>query len=63
MLSLLITVIIFGLLYWIVTIVPIPEPFKRVALVIVIVVFLIWLLGILFGGLAGPFPAFHPWRC
>jgi heme A synthase len=53
--SLLVLVIVLGLIYWIVTLLPIPPPFKQVALVIVIVICLIYLLGILFGAVA-PFP-------
>lgn len=55
--SVLIMVIIFGLLYWIVGLLPFPEPFKQIALVIIGVIFLLYLLGLLFG-YASPFPVF-----
>ena len=59
--SLLVMVIVLGLIYWIVTLLPLPAPFKQIALVIVIVVCLIYLLGILFGGFA-PFPVLGRYR-
>lgn len=56
--SILIMVIVFGLVYWIITLLPFPEPFKQIALVIIGVIFLIYLLSLMFG-YAAPFPAFH----
>ncbi len=53
--TLLILVIIMGLVYWCITMLPIPQPFKQVALVILIVICLIYLLAMLFGA-AAPFP-------
>jgi hypothetical protein len=51
-------VIILGLIYWIITVLPIPEPFKNIALVIMAVICLLYLLSILFGA-AQPFPVFR----
>jgi heme A synthase len=56
--SLLVMVIILGLIWWIITLLPIPEPFKTVAVVIVAVICLFYLLGLLFG-YAPPFPVFR----
>lgn len=56
--SILIMVIIFGLVYWIVGLLPLPEPFKQIALVIIGVFFLLYLLGMLFGA-APIFPVFR----
>lgn len=42
--------IVGGLLYWIVTLLPIPDPFKTIAVVCVLVIFLIVLLSALVGG-------------
>ena len=42
--SLLIMCIIFGVVYWIITLIPLPPPFKQVALVICAVIFLIRLI-------------------
>jgi hypothetical protein len=51
-------VIVLGLIYWVVTLLPLPEPFKQIAVVIVVVVCLLYLLSLLFG-MAQPFPVFH----
>lgn len=59
--SLLVMIIVMGLIYWIVTMLPIPQPFKNVAIVIVLVICLLYLLGILFGA-APPFPVFRGYR-
>ena len=60
MLSLLITVlvmcIIFGLIWWIFTQIPLPAPFAQIARVVIVVIFCIWLLYLLIplaGGLGG----------
>jgi hypothetical protein len=59
--SILVTIIILGLIYWVLTMLPIPEPFKKVALVIFCVICLLYLLSLLFG-MAAPFPAFRSYR-
>jgi hypothetical protein len=46
--------IVFGLLYYVVTLLPLPEPFKTIAIVLVLVVFILVLLGVLFGGINLP---------
>jgi hypothetical protein len=56
--SVLVTVIVLGLVYWIVTLLPIPEPFKKVALVIFLVICLLYLLSLLFGMA----PVYPVWR-
>jgi ABC-type siderophore export system fused ATPase/permease subunit len=56
--SILVMVIVLGLIYWVVTLLPLPEPFKQIAIVIVVVICLLYLLSLLFG-FAGPFPVFH----
>lgn len=43
--TLLVAVIIAGLIYWLLMQLPIPEPFKKVVLVIFIVICILWLLG------------------
>lgn len=49
--DLLVAIIVMGLLYWLVTILPLPQPFKTVATVIVILICIIWLLSFTsFGG-------------
>jgi hypothetical protein len=59
--SLLVLVIVLGLVYWVVTMLPIPEPFRQIALVIIVVICLLYLLSMLFG-MAGPFPVFQHYR-
>ena len=43
--TLLLFIIAFGLVYWIVTLIPLPQPFKSVALVVLLVIALICVLG------------------
>jgi len=44
---LLIFVLVAGLIYWIITLLPLPQPFKNVAIVLVVflIVLLAWLTG------------------
>lgn len=44
LISLLITIIILGLLYWAVTLLPLPEPFRQIALVVFIIIAIVWLV-------------------
>ena len=59
MISILVTIlvmcIIFGLLWWIVTVIPLPPPFARIAQVVIVVIFCIWLIYLLL-----PFAGYHP---
>lgn len=50
LISILIFCIVLGLLYYLVTLLPLPDPFKTIALVVVILIAIIWLLDS-FGGL------------
>ncbi len=59
--SLLVTVIVMGLLYWLVTMLPLPEPFKQIITVIVIVICILYVMSLLFG-MAPPFPVFRNYR-
>jgi len=56
--SVLVMIIILGLIYWVISILPIPDPFRQIALVIIVVVCLLYLLGMLFG-MTGPLPVFR----
>lgn len=56
--SLLIFVIIAGLVWWIISAVPIDPVFKRVCQVIVVIILLVILIGYLSGGFNGRL--FHP---
>lgn len=44
LISVVIALAIFGTLFWIISVLPIPEPFGRIAQVVCGVLFLIWLL-------------------
>ncbi len=56
MISLLVTILfaalVVGLIYWAITLLPIPAPFKQIGLVACILVFIIWLCNIF--GVLGP---------
>lgn len=43
--------IIGGLAYWVITLLPLPEPFPKIIRVVVIVAVVVYLLGILGGAL------------
>jgi hypothetical protein len=45
LISLLVLVIVFGLVYYLITLLPLPAPFKNVALIILILIAIILLLG------------------
>ena len=57
MISLLVTIlvscIIFGLIWWILSLVPLPAPFGQIARVVVAVIFAIWLIYLLLGFTGG----------
>lgn len=59
MLSLLVTILvmclIFGLIWWILSLIPLPAPFGQVARVVVAVIFCIWLIYLLL-----PYAGVHP---
>lgn len=48
--------VVFGLLYYIVTLLPLPEPFGKIAVVAVLVIFILVLLGALTGQVPMRFP-------
>jgi hypothetical protein len=52
LLTLLVAVLVIGIAYWVITLVPLPPPFKQVALVICALILLIWVLNIV--GVVGP---------
>jgi hypothetical protein len=53
MLTLVIGLIIIGLLWWIVTQLPLPEPFGRIAQVVIVVLAVLWLIYVLMGAMPG----------
>jgi hypothetical protein len=48
--------IVFGLVYYIVGLLPLPDPFKKIAVIAVLLIFLLVILGALLGQV--PFPRF-----
>lgn len=50
--SLLVLVIVVGLVYYIITLIPLPAPFKTIALVVLALIAILWLIG----GITG----YHP---
>lgn len=52
---LLVLVLVFGLIWWLVTsVIPLPAPFAKVAQVLIVVIFILVLLGAVFGGIDLP---------
>jgi hypothetical protein len=54
LISLLIAVIVIGLLFYVLSLLPIPQPWANIAKVILVVIVIIWLLG--FVGMLGTGP-------
>ena len=53
--TLLVLCLIFGLLWWLFTsIIPLPAPFNTVAQVLIVVIFIVVLLSMMFGGIGVP---------
>ena len=55
MLSILVTIFVLcligGLIFWLFQYLPIPQPFKNIAYVVVILIFIVILISIFFGGI------------
>jgi hypothetical protein len=47
LISILVMCLIFGLIWWIISLIPLPPPFSRVAQVVIAVIFCIWLIYLL----------------
>lgn len=54
LLSLLVVIIVCGLIVYVVNLLPIAEPFKKIAVAIVVVVMVLYLLSAVFGFLPNP---------
>ena len=50
LISLLVFALVAGLIYWLLTILPIPEPFRKFVMAVFVVLCIIWLIGTFFGG-------------
>lgn len=57
LLSIIVLAIVFGLVWYVLTLLPLPHPFGQIVRVCVVLVFVLVLLGMAFGGLS--FPAMH----
>lgn len=59
MINLLISIIVFcivgGLLYYLVSLLPLPEPFPNIIRICVVLIAILLLLGLIFGGVSMPF--------
>jgi hypothetical protein len=51
--------IIFGLIWWVITMIPLPAPFAQVARVVIAVIFIIWMIYLLLPLAGGGFG--HPY--
>lgn len=58
LISLLVAVLVLGLIYWLITLLPIPDPFKKIVLVIFIIICIIMLLN-MFGFIGTPWYGGH----
>lgn len=58
LISLLVAVIVIGLIFWLLTMLPIPQPFLNIVKVILVVICIIWLLS--FTGFLGGGPYWGP---
>lgn len=52
LISLLVAVVVAGLLFWVATLLPIPQPFKNIALIIVALILIYWIASV--GGVPLP---------
>jgi len=58
LIDILIAVIVFGLIYYVITLIPLPPPFRTIALVVMALIAIVWLLSFVGGGSFGG-PMFH----
>jgi hypothetical protein len=62
--NVIVVLIVCGLLYWILTLIPLPPPFPQIIRVVVIVAVVLYLLSVLlpFAGMGAGFHTFGPCR-
>ena len=53
-----IVLVVIGLLYWLVTMLPLPAPIKQIVTVLIVIICIIWVL-YMFAPLLGSGPHFH----
>lgn len=54
LIEILIAVVVFGLIYYVITLIPLPPPFRTIALVVMALIAIVWLLSFLGPGFGGP---------
>lgn len=54
LISFIVLCVVFGLIYWLVQQLPLPDPFPKFIRIAVILIFILLLLGVMFGGVAVP---------
>jgi hypothetical protein len=59
--SILVACIVFGLLFWIISLIPLPPPFGQIIRVVLVVIFAIWIIYTLLGLAGGGLGLGHPW--
>ncbi len=59
LLGIILLCVVFGLLLWLVTLLPLPEPFPTIIKVCVVIICILLLLGIVFGGVDIPRVRLH----
>ncbi len=47
-------IIVLGLLYWVLTLLPLPEPLKQIVIMVTIIIFVLWLISVLLGYAPSP---------
>ncbi len=52
--AIIVLIVVIGLIYWLITLLPIDARFKQIILVILVIFCILVLLGFLFGGVAVP---------
>ena len=61
LIEILIGAIVLGLIFWILSLIPLPDPFGRIVQVVLVVIVAIWLIYILAGLIpSGPGPFYGP---
>jgi hypothetical protein len=46
LISIIVVLVVLGLVYWLITLLPIPEPFRTIIFVVIVIAMIFWLLSI-----------------
>ncbi len=55
---LIVLMVVGGLIYWLITLLPLPQPFKQIIMVAFVLIAILLVLGVFFGGI----PVHPVWR-